>query len=154
MVKTGHLGPGVALLAERGFKGALATKEPHFRVIDLDALHLNAAWDQFDLDRGIWTKPSADMKQKKDDRVPLSAAALQLLREMRLLDHGPGHLFPGDAPGRPLQDIKRIWAGDAVGLISLTVGYTTSGTPMPRFLPVPVSRCRSSEPCSDTLNPT
>src|SRR5262249_24882209 len=32
---------------------------------------LSATWDQFDLRRGIWTKPSHHTKQKKIEHVPL-----------------------------------------------------------------------------------
>jgi integrase len=38
---------------------------------------LSAIWDQFDFDRGVWTKPSAHNKQKKTEHVPLSAATMQ-----------------------------------------------------------------------------
>jgi hypothetical protein len=34
---------------------------------------LGATWDQFDLEAGIWTKPSSHTKQKREHRVPLSA---------------------------------------------------------------------------------
>ena len=44
---------------------------------------LSATWDQFDLDSGVWTKPSAHTKQKKEHRVPLSAAAMKLVSEMK-----------------------------------------------------------------------
>ena len=40
-------------------------------------------WDQLDLDNAIWTKRSAHTKQKKLHRVPLPAAAVQLLRQLR-----------------------------------------------------------------------
>jgi integrase len=43
---------------------------------------LNAEWAQFDLDRGTWTKPSHATKQKKTETVPLSEAALLILRRM------------------------------------------------------------------------
>ena len=39
---------------------------------------LSARWDMFDLDNGIWVKPSAHAKQRKEHRVPLSAPAVQL----------------------------------------------------------------------------
>ena len=44
---------------------------------------LGAKWGQFDLDAGVWTKPASNTKQAKSHRIPLSAAALQLLAEMR-----------------------------------------------------------------------
>ena len=43
---------------------------------------LAARWADFDLDAGVWIKPGATTKQKTTHRVPLSAAACQLLAEM------------------------------------------------------------------------
>ena len=40
---------------------------------------LGATWAMFDLDNGIWTKPSAHTKQRRLHRVPLSGPALRLL---------------------------------------------------------------------------
>jgi integrase len=40
---------------------------------------LNATWDQFELEAGVWIKPGATTKQKTEHRVPLSAPARQLL---------------------------------------------------------------------------
>ena len=72
---------------------------------------LNATWDQFDFDAGVWVKPSNHTKQKKEHRVPLSAAAIQLLMEMAA-NSGPSHyVFPGRVPGEPLKEIKNFWAG-------------------------------------------
>jgi integrase len=74
---------------------------------------LGATWDHFDLGAGLWTKPSAHTKQKRAHRVPLSAPALALLVAMRAETDATGHrspyLFPGDAPGKPLGDIKNFW---------------------------------------------
>jgi integrase len=71
---------------------------------------LSATWDQFDLDGGTWTKPSAHTKQKKTEHVPLSSAALEMLRAWRAqVQPDCPHLFPGDADGKPLQIIKRAW---------------------------------------------
>src|SRR5262249_14129080 len=44
---------------------------------------LNAKWDQFDLQAGVWTKPSSHTKQKRTHRVPMSPRALELLKAMR-----------------------------------------------------------------------
>jgi len=80
---------------------------------------LSATWAQFDLDRGVWTKPSASTKQAKEHRVPLSAPALAVLAELRA-DAEPDcvYVFPGKrtvgAKGSvtwaPLTEIKRAWA--------------------------------------------
>jgi integrase len=68
---------------------------------------LGARWNMFDLDGGVWTKPSAHTKQRREHRVPLSAAAIELLNELRR-DATTPYVFPG-ANGKPLVDIKRTW---------------------------------------------
>ena len=69
---------------------------------------LSATWGQFDLEAGVWTKPSAHTKQKKLHRVPLSAPAMLLLSGMKA-NAASDHVFTGRAPGEPLQDIKGAW---------------------------------------------
>src|SRR5262245_52036807 len=44
---------------------------------------LAARWADIDLEASMWTKPGATTKQKTEHRVPLSAAAAQLLTQMR-----------------------------------------------------------------------
>lgn len=70
---------------------------------------LSAAWPQFDLQGGIWTKPASTTKQTKLHRVPLSTPALQLLVEMRVAAGASPFLFPGKADG-PQGDLKKFWA--------------------------------------------
>ncbi len=69
---------------------------------------LKADWPQFDLQRGIWTKPSHHTKEKKIEHVPLSAAALELLRRMKRTASARGPLFPG-AKGEPRVTLRRPW---------------------------------------------
>ena len=71
---------------------------------------MNAAWNQFDLEAGVWTKPSAHTKQKKEHRVPLSAAAVQLLSEMKAKADFSPYVFPG-RNGGPLTEMKTFWSG-------------------------------------------
>ena len=68
---------------------------------------LGACWDMFDLEAGIWVKPSAHTKQRETHRVPLSVPAIELLKEMKSAAVGP-YVFPG-ADGNHLTDIKRTW---------------------------------------------
>lgn len=77
---------------------------------------LKAKWDEVDLRNGVWTKPSAHTKQKKEHRLPLSAPALEILSRMKDENDGNKYLFPTDKKGRdgrpldqPLGDIKRSW---------------------------------------------
>ena len=78
---------------------------------------LGATWEMFDLENGVWTKPSAHTKQRKLHRVPLSGPAIQLLWGLkdsgRLKAEAAGEqpsafVFPG-ATGKPLTDVKRTW---------------------------------------------
>lgn len=71
---------------------------------------LSATWGQFDLKAGIWIKPSAHTKQKKEHRVPLSAGAIQLLTRIQADSGGSEFVFPGRNPEEPLKEIKRFWA--------------------------------------------
>ena len=72
---------------------------------------LNARWADFDLDRGVWTRPSHQTKQKRTEHLPLSSQAVALVASM--LDQSEAsqvYLFPGNVAGEPLRDIKKFWA--------------------------------------------
>jgi integrase len=56
---------------------------------------LNATWTQFDLDAGVWTKPSSHTKQKRIHRAPLAPEAWQLLVAMRAEAPDADRLFAG-----------------------------------------------------------
>jgi integrase len=61
---------------------------------------LAAKWCDIDLDAGVWTKPGATTKQRTEHRVPLSAAACQLLAEMReQTGDDATYLFPARGGG-------------------------------------------------------
>ncbi len=68
---------------------------------------LAAKWAEFDLDAGVWVKPSAHTKQRKLHRAKLSASTVELLRTWRTAASGE-FVFPGQS-GRPLTDVKRTW---------------------------------------------
>lgn len=67
---------------------------------------LTAEWTMFDLNAGVWTKPSHHTKQKRVHRIPLNKAAVRLVSG---LPRSPIYLFPGRVEGQPLQDIKKAW---------------------------------------------
>ena len=68
---------------------------------------LTATWMQFDVEEGIWTKPSHHTKQKRTHRVPLNTPAVKLLNSIKRTESP--YLFPGRIEGQPLQDIKKAW---------------------------------------------
>jgi integrase len=72
---------------------------------------LKAERKDFDLDREVWTKPSHHTKQKRREHVPLSPLAQDLVSSI-VARTAPDsqYLFPGNIPGKPLQDIKKFWS--------------------------------------------
>lgn len=70
---------------------------------------LEATWDQFDLENGVWTKRAHTTKQKKIDHTPLSPPTLAILKELEKEKEDSLFLFPGRAQGKPIQDIKKAW---------------------------------------------
>ena len=71
---------------------------------------LNATWDQFDLEKGMWTKPSHLTKQKKKEHLPLSPKAVELLHTIKEMNttNSP-FLFPGKVAGQPIREVKTFW---------------------------------------------
>jgi integrase len=72
---------------------------------------LTSRKEDFDLHRGIWTKPSHQTKQKRTEHLPLSAQALILVTLIiETSDAGSPFLFPGNKPGQSLREIKKFWS--------------------------------------------
>ncbi len=68
---------------------------------------LGAQWQEIDLDNSLWTVPASRMKGRREHRVPLSPAALTLLKELpRLRDHP--YVFPGAKANRPLSNMALL----------------------------------------------
>lgn len=74
-----------------------------------------ATWAEVDMDLALWTIPGERMKAKNEHTVPLSDAAMGLLRD---LPRDGDLLFPGAVAGRPLSDmsltavLRRMGRGD------------------------------------------
>ena len=95
---------------------------------------LSARKDAFDLERGVWTKPSHLTKQRRTEHVPLSGQALALLvaivegvRSRIALPHSratyPASLSKASRSSGPLRCARRA---------SRTTAGTTTATPTPR----------------------
>ena len=61
---------------------------------------LNANWSEFDLVNKVWTIPASRMKARKEHRVPLSSAAMDLLKGLPRVDSGL--LFEGRSIGKAM----------------------------------------------------
>lgn len=62
-----------------------------------------ATWAEIDFDAGIWTVPAEHMKMNREHRVPLSKAAVVLLKAMPRMGE---LIFPGAKEGKPLSDMS------------------------------------------------
>ena len=61
-----------------------------------------AEWDEINWERKVWTVPAQRMKAKRPHAVPLSDAALAVLRAVHA---DAGMIFRGMRDGRPLSDV-------------------------------------------------
>lgn len=64
--------------------------------------------NEFDLDAGIWTIPAERMKAKRQHRVPLSARAVQLIREQLKAEPDAEFVFPGIKAGQAMSDMTLL----------------------------------------------
>jgi integrase len=66
---------------------------------------IGATWGEFDLDAKLWVIPKARMKADKEHRVPLSDAAVELLRS---LPREGEFVFMGAKAGKPLSNMAML----------------------------------------------
>jgi integrase len=86
-------------------RGSVAAKALAFTVLTAARSQevLKARWSEVDLDAGLWTVPAERMKMRREHRVPLSPAAIELVRNLYRENNGDdGYLFIGIQPGRQL----------------------------------------------------
>ena len=68
---------------------------------------IGARWGEFNIEEAMWPVPAARVKSGREHRVPLSPAALTIIKTMqkgRTTERADGFVFPGGKRGRPLSD--------------------------------------------------
>jgi integrase len=64
-----------------------------------------AEWQEFDLEKAIWTIPAEKMKMRDPHVVPLSLQALELLESAEVISEGQQYVFSSLYPGnRPMSE--------------------------------------------------
>ena len=85
---------------------------------------LGARWGEIDLAEAGWAVPGGRMKAGREHRVPLSGAALAVLRQAAALRSGKdadGFVFPGQRPGKGLSVMALAMVLRRMGRPELTV---------------------------------
>jgi integrase len=99
---------GVAeFFANLSAKSAMAARALQFLILTAarSGEVLGATWSEVDLDRGLWVVPASRMKAGKEHRVPLSKAAINVLRSVDVGLRPDDYLFWGKSPDRPLSNM-------------------------------------------------
>lgn len=88
-------------------KSAMAARALQFLILTAarSGEVLGATWSEIDLDRGLWIVPASRMKAGREHRVPLSEAALSVLRTVDAAMGPEDYLFWGKSPRRPLSSM-------------------------------------------------
>lgn len=85
---------------------------------------IGAKWEEVDLDDKVWIIPAERMKGRKDmrqeHRVPLSAAAVAVLKQMQLMPQG-AYVFPGRNSDKPLSNMSMLATLERMGRDDITV---------------------------------
>src|ERR1700730_1850634 len=68
---------------------------------------INAPWDEVDLDGKLWVVSATLMKGGREHRVPLSAAAMAVLEQMKEIREGE-FVFAGGKKGKPLSNMAML----------------------------------------------
>ena len=124
-----EVGAFVAELRQKVSMGALALE---FTILTAARVGetLGARWEEIDLAERVWSVPGERMKAGKPHRVPLSEAALAVLRtagKYRRGDDAHELVFPGASEGRPLSGMTMTMMLRRMGRGDLTVhGFRSS----------------------------
>ena len=124
----------------RGHEG-IATRALEFLILTAARTGeiIGAQWNEIDLPEKVWVVPEERMKAGRAHRVPLSAAALGILKQMNEIREGD-FVFPGGKKARPLSNmamlavLKRMDRGDLTvhGFRSTFRDWAAEQTSFPR----------------------
>ena len=117
---------GTALAAE-GSVAALALRFTIYTAARTGEV-LGATWKEIDLNGKIWIVPADRMKGHRPHTVPLSNAAMDILRQAAELGQNPdGYIFSGQKKGRPLSGMALSALLRRLGQNNLTIhGFRSS----------------------------
>jgi integrase len=75
-----------------------------------------AKWEEFDMEKRLWTIPAERMKMKKEHYVPLSTQALDLLEQLKVFAGDSEYVLPGRITGKkPISENTILFAIYRIG---------------------------------------
>ncbi len=87
---------------------------------------LNATWLEIDISGAVWIVPAARMKAKREHRVPLSAAALNVVDQAKAFSAENRYLFPGRSVGKPLSNMVLLMMLRRLKVATTAHGFRSS----------------------------
>jgi integrase len=81
---------------------------------------IGAKWSEINLKEEIWVVPAHRIKAGREHRVPLSKAAMAVLREMELVNNSD-FVFPGTKKGQPLSNMAMLALKNRMGKKAITI---------------------------------
>jgi len=84
---------------------------------------INATWTEFDRDNGLWAIPAERMKMKREHLVPLSAQALAILAELKVLAGDSDYVLPGRSNSKPISNNTLLHALYRLGYRGKMTGH-------------------------------
>jgi integrase len=117
-----EIGP---FMTEIGDQEAVAARALEFTILSAARTSeaIGARWSEIDLQAAVWTVPAARMKAGQEHRVPLSDAAINVLRAVAPLrdDRAGGWVFASGNTGKPLSNMAMAMLLHRMGRDNLTV---------------------------------
>lgn len=83
---------------------------------------LEAKWQEFDLQAGVWVLPAERTKSGREHRVPLQQRAIEILEEISAMGLEGDFVFPGTKQNKPLSNMTLLMM-----LRRLEIPYKTHG---------------------------
>lgn len=95
-----------AFMADLRAHNSMSAKALEFLILTATRSNetIEAKWTEIDLEAKLWTIPKARMKAKKEHEIPLSDAAVSLLKSLPRIVGNP-YVFPGAKPEKPLSNM-------------------------------------------------
>lgn len=127
-----------AFMAKLREQDSIAAKALQFTILTAarSGEVLGAVWGEIDLAEAVWVVPASRMKARKEHRVPLSAEAVALLRDLPT-EAGNKFVFIGRSAGQPLgrgsmaQTLDRMGSGTVHGFRASFRTWSSESTAFP-----------------------